>query len=292
MATPAISRVHLENILYATDFHGCSRAALPYALSIGRKYGSKIYVAHVVDVSPFASPAPTSALRAIEAQALREAKQAATEMSPLFGTVAHEAIIRKGNVWKEIAALVEQMRVDLIVTGTHGRSGIRKVVMGSVAEKIFRHSSCPVLTIGPHVRGDPDRFEGLHAILVPTDFSPESQCALSWAISLAEAQRSRLYLLHVVSAEADPDHPSLESALRFLIPPDTESGYVPKIMVEQGSPGTRILEAARELAVDLIVLGVKRPDFFHGTSTHQTMSTAYEVVSGSCCPVVTVRPPA
>ena len=285
-------RIRLENILYATDFEGCSRAALPYALSIARQHGSKIYVVHVVDVSPFSTPGVTSALRAIEAQAIREAKQAAIELTPLFGTVAHEAIVRKGDVWKEMSALVEQMRIDLIVTGTHGRSGMRKLAMGSVAENIFRQAPCPVLTIGPQIEGNPDRLEDLHAILVPTDFSPESQCALSCAISLAEASRSRLYLLHVLPGGEAP-YLSVETALRSLIPPDAELGYMPKIMVEQGAPGPKgpkILEVARELAVDLIVLGVKRPVFFAGASTHLNMATAYGVVAGSSCPVVTVRP--
>ena len=68
--------VSLENVLFSTDFHGPSRAALAYVASIARKYGSKVYVVHVIALSPFSSPGPTHALRAIESQAIREAREA------------------------------------------------------------------------------------------------------------------------------------------------------------------------------------------------------------------------
>jgi nucleotide-binding universal stress UspA family protein len=287
--TAALLGIKIENIAYATDFHETSRAALPYALSLARKYGSKVYLVHVVNLSPVPGPGPTNALRAIEAQAIREAHEAALETNAGFGTVPHEAIIRKGNIWKEIADVVEQKAIDLIVTGTHGRSGVSKALMGSVAEKIFRHALCPVLTIGPKVHGDPDVFGDLHSILVPTDFSPESLAALSWTLSLAQANRSRVYLLHVTPAE-DGVKSSLKLALHGLIPAAAELGCAPKAIVEHGLPSEKILDLAEELAADLIVLGVKPPALLEGTLPHQTMATASKVIGNARCPVVTVRP--
>jgi nucleotide-binding universal stress UspA family protein len=262
---------------------------LPYALSIARKYGSKVYLVHIIALSPFSGPGPTSALRAIEAQAIREAKEAVIELSPVFGTIPNEVIIRKGNVWKEMCDIVEQKRIDLIVTGTHGRSGVSKVVMGSVAEKIFRHAACPVLTVGPRIHGDSDRFNDLHSILVPIDFSPESIAAVSWAVSLAQSNHSRLYLLHVTPGEEEPES-SLKMALHNLVPTAEEIGCAPKVFVERGLPSQKILDLAEELAADLIVLGVKRPALIEGTSTHQTMATASKVIGAAGCPVITVRP--
>jgi nucleotide-binding universal stress UspA family protein len=281
--------VRIENIVYATDFRGHSRVALPYSLSIARKYGSKIYLVHIIGLSPFSGPGPTSALRAIEAQAIREAKEAAIELSPAFGTIPNEVIIRKGNIWKEIADVVEQKQIDLIVTGTHGRSGANKVVMGSVAEKIFRHAPCPVLTIGPNIHGDPDRFDDLHSILVPADFSPESLAAVSWATSLAQSNQARLYLLHVTPGDEEPEA-SLKTALHNLVPAATELACMPKAFVEKGTPSQKILDLSEELAADLIVLGVKPPALLEGTSTHQIMATASKVIAGAGCPVITVRP--
>lgn len=283
------SKVNLANVLYATDFHSHSRAALPYALSIARKYGSKVYVAHVIALSPFSDAAPTGALRAIEAQAIREAKEAAIELSPAFGGIPNEVLIRKGDIWKELSQIVEEKRIDLIVTGTHGRTGVRKLIMGSVAEKIFRRAPCPVMTIGPGIDEEPSQSADLHSILVPTDFTPESAAAVSYATSIAQANQGRLYLLHVAPTDDVPEA-SLKKAVQNLIPPDADLSFAPKVFIEVGVAAQAILNLAEELAVDLIVLGVKRPAIFQGTSTHQTMATACKVVSGAACPVITVRP--
>jgi nucleotide-binding universal stress UspA family protein len=289
VATPA--GVRFENVAYATDFQDQAAAALPYVLSIARKYQSKIHLVHVITLSPFSAPGPTSALRAIEAQAIREAKEAAAELTPVFGTIPNEVIVRKGNIWKELCEIVDQRHIDLIVAGTHGRSGVKKLLMGSVAEKILRHAPCPVLTIGPRVRGDADCFENLHSILVPTDFSLESLAALRWAISLAQSNHTRLYVLHVTPGEDAPES-SLKTALRDLMPPTTAIEFAPKLFVDHGVPSVKILDLAEELAADLIVLGVKQPAVLKGTSTHQTMATAGKVIAGAGCPVITLRPQA
>jgi nucleotide-binding universal stress UspA family protein len=109
------SGLRFENVLYTTDFHGYSKAALPYALSIARKYGSKVYAAHIISLSPFPNTAPTGAWRAIEAQAVREAKEAMIELSSEFAGIPNEGLIRKGDIWKEISTIVKEKRIDLIV---------------------------------------------------------------------------------------------------------------------------------------------------------------------------------
>lgn len=288
---PALIGFQPKNILYAIDFHRDANLALPYALSIAGRYDSKVYVTHVVDLSPFSTPGPTNALRAIESQAIREAKEAMMELSPVFGSVSNEVLIRKGDVWKEISRIVEEKRIELIVLGTHGREGLSKVIMGSVAEKIFRQAPCPVVTIGPKIHGESDRFAHLHSILVPVDFSPASSAAVSLATSLAHTNQARLYLLHVTPVDEGPEL-TLKEGLRNLIPSNVEFSFAPKAILEAGVPSEKILDRAEELAVDLIVLGVKSPAILQGTSTHQTMATACKVVSGAGCPVLTVRAPA
>ena len=86
MKTQMVStELQFKNVLYATDFRRDAELALPYALSVARKYDSKVYVVHVVDVSPFSVPGPTGAMRAVVAQAIREAKEASLELSSVFG---------------------------------------------------------------------------------------------------------------------------------------------------------------------------------------------------------------
>jgi nucleotide-binding universal stress UspA family protein len=275
--------VAVKRILYATDFSRPSNLALPYALSVARKYGAKVFAVHVVSLQPFPGVSPTQAWAAIAAQAVREAEASAARLEPQWKEVAHETWIRKGDIWTELSKIVRDERIDLIVLGTHGRTGVGKALLGSVAERVFRHASCPVLTVGPNVAGEPESIVDLHAILYPTDFSPESRAAAAYAISLASKEQARLYLLHV-AADGDADGASLKAQLRSLVSPEAKLFCEPGAFVESGPAAQKILDLAEELAVDLIVLGPKRHSGFPGT-----MATAYRVATQAICPVLTVR---
>jgi nucleotide-binding universal stress UspA family protein len=285
----ASGRDALQNILYATDFSKHSSSALPYALSIARKYGSTLFVVHVISLSPFSHSAPTLGWQAMSDQAVREAKTAILSLEPQLKGIPHEVLIRKGDVWSEICAVVGEKAINLAVVGTHGRAGVSKVLMGSVAEKIFRHAPCPVLTVGPNVCGEPDAIVDLHTILCPTDFSSESLAAVPYAISLAQENQARIYLLHVTESVVDKaTEASLTARLAQLVPPEAELWSQPKAYVDSGSAAEKILNLAEELPVDLIVLGVKRTPRLPGAS-HLAMATSYKVVTEAICPVLTVR---
>jgi nucleotide-binding universal stress UspA family protein len=203
---------------------------------------------------------------------------------PQCKDVQFQTRVSHGDVWGELSAIIRDETIDLIVVGTHGRTGISKVVLGSVAEKIFRHAPCPVLTVGPNVCGEPQSVVDVHSILYPTDFSPDSQAALAYAVSLAREHQARLYLLHVVAADTDADEDSLVRQLRSLVPPDAGLACEPRAFVQSGVAAQAILDLSEELAVDLIVLGPKRRSGLPGT-----MATAYRVATQAICPVLTVR---
>lgn len=281
--------ISLKNILYATDFSRYSDAALPFALSIARKYGSKIFATHIVSLMPFAGSAPTQALRALAAQGVREARETMERVQARCKEIPREALIRRGEIWTELGKIIQEKDIDMVVCGTHGRTGVSKVLLGSVAENIYRHAACPVLTVGPNVAGEPESLGDVHTILYPTDFSPESLAAAPYAISLAHENQARLYLLHVtegpVSAAMEEE---LASRLRDLVPGDAELSCAPKALVAFGDPAHQITEIAEELMVDLIVLGPRRPAIFPGAH-HLPAATASYVVSQAICPVLTVR---
>jgi nucleotide-binding universal stress UspA family protein len=281
-------RVLIKRILYATDFSRASVSALPYALALAGKHDAKIYAAHV---SPERIGLPTSVcegLQAMGAIPAREDLEALKNLEAQLRDVPHEILLRKGDVWAELSKIIGEENFDLVVIGTHGRSGVGKLLMGSVAEKIFRHTPGPVLTVGPAVSGEPESVADVHAILFPTDFGAESLAALPYAISLAQTQKARLYLLHIAK-EPGQTETVLKTKLRSLIPPDAEFFCQPKVLIEFGPPAEQILALAEELGTDLVVLGVKRSPLFFEPSDHFPQATAYKVVTHALCPVLTVR---
>ncbi|MBZ5659275.1 MAG: universal stress protein [Acidobacteriia bacterium] len=289
-APMASAQVSLKNVLFATDFSRHSSEALPYVVSIARKYGSTVIAAHVHSTSPLGAAPPTVELQALAAQAMKEARASMKALEAPLRGIPHEFIVRDGDIWGELSSIVEKKGIDLIVVGTHGRAGASKLLMGSVAERILRQAPCPVLTVGPNVSGEPGSVADIHTILYPTDFSVESMAAFPYAVSLAQEDHARLYLLHVIPEPVDElQETFLKSRIHALIPPDAKLWCEPKVFLESGDPPQVVLEMAEELAVDLIVLGTKHVSRFAGTRTHLGMATAYKIVRQAICPVLSVR---
>lgn len=288
-AQKASKLVSFDNILFATDFSKQSSASLPFALSIAHKYGSKIYATHVLTPPPLGN-FPTIEVQSLGAQALREAHEYVGHLSRKLNGIPHEELLRKGEICEELSAIVEEKNIDLIVLGTHGRAGVSKLLMGSVAERIFRQSICPVLTVGPNVAAEPGSIADVHTILCPVDFTAESLAAVPYAISLAEEHQARLYLVHVVPSPVhNYEEVALVNRLKALVPAEANLWCEPKAYVECGEAADRILEEAEEMAVDLIVLGIRPVSTLAGTRTHLGTATAYKIVSHAICPVLSVR---
>jgi nucleotide-binding universal stress UspA family protein len=140
------------------------------------------------------------------------------------------------------------------------------------------------------VAGEPGSIADLHEILFATDFSEDSLGALPYAISLAQQNGARLYLLHVTPQLPDvPTAETLEGKLKELLPPRGILFCEPRVIVQQGEPAEKILEFADELGVDLIVLGVRHPPSYFEATRHLRMATAYTVASQAICPLLSVR---
>jgi len=290
-APDARSRISLRNILYATDFSPAAWAALPYALGIARRYDCKLFSVHVRPPDSY-----TFAARPVSAPIDQEMARAVESLDQWLKDLRHEILIREGETWPQISKIIGEKEIDLLVIGTHGRTGLERVLLGSVAEAIFRQAPCPVLTVGPHAPKDADRLADIHEILYATDFTPEASAAAPYAISLAQEHQARLTLLHVIddSKTAELAHPerivstSLQ-VLRDLVPPEAELWCKPEVLVERGVPAEKILEVAEQRRADLIVLGVRRADRRIGVATHLAHPIAHEIVTRASCPVLTVR---
>ncbi|MGH9773912.1 MAG: universal stress protein [Candidatus Acidiferrales bacterium] len=289
------TRIDLKNVLFLTDFSPAATAALPYATELTKRFGAKLYALHVRPPVVYPMPEPTN-WALIEEAEKAEAETERQDLRKLFSGMQVEALIEEGDLSSAIATAVKKNKIDLIVLGTRGRSGVEEFFMGSVAEQIFRQASCAVLTVGPFTSGEPPRDGEFTQILYATDFSPESVAAAPYAISLAQEFQAHLTLLHVVgdSKPGDLVHPTelVESStrlLRKLVPPEADLWCEPRFVVERGAAAQKILEAARHKEADLIILGVRRPHGVPGAATHLPIATAHKVVSHAPCPVLTVR---
>jgi nucleotide-binding universal stress UspA family protein len=139
----AVTGVQIKSILVATDFSPASEKPLRHAVAIVRHYGSKFFLMHVVSSLRFTRAGPDAVAAAAEA-AWRDAQQVELELvagGELTG-LDHQVIVRDGEIWTELERVIMQEGIDMVVIGTHSRKGLVKLVLGSVAEQIFRHASC------------------------------------------------------------------------------------------------------------------------------------------------------
>jgi nucleotide-binding universal stress UspA family protein len=288
---PAPARVAPRNILIATDFSECSERALSYATGAARRYGSTLHFAHVVPINTFYL-AGFDALSVAVEQAGREAAAvvARLEQEHQLEGVPHHTWVRRGYVAETLGELIARQRVDLVVVGTHGRTGLSKLVLGSVAEEIFRKSPCPVLTVGPHVPvARPG--SGLKALLFATDFSADSARALPYALSAAREFGCELTLLHVLEPgeEMAGDRTRRDAVLQARLEEmlGSQAGQVQaRTRIAAGDPADCIVKAAAERGAGVIILGLKAPQMF---ADRLPWLYAYRIVSQAPCPVLTVR---
>lgn len=300
--------VAIKNLLFATDFSEVSEAALPYVTAFSLRYGSTIHVAHALpDTAMVGLGSPDPALVGAVYEGVHSAAQERIQqLGKRLAGYPYRTYLRHGKVCAMVADLIGTQHIDLLVLGTHGRTGLGRLSMGSVAEEIFRLSPVPVLTIGPRVRSAaecirarhdhdlPSAPIGFRRILYATDLHPDTEHACSYAVSLARQFRSNLTLLHVIEnyGERLHEHPKpIDEALgklRDLLPDEETFRYMPELLARYGSPAEVILQAAEESDADLVVMGVK-PSVGHLMPTHLGGSTAHRVVVGANCPVLTVR---
>lgn len=293
MPTPdASTPISINRILLATDFDPITEAALHYSLGIARRYGAKMYLVHVVRPELLQIPSGEARQRALD-DAWREAQRHMTDLliaGHLEG-VDHQVMVEQGDVWPVLSRKIDELHIDLMVIGTHGRSRLSKLIMGSVAEEVFRQARCPVMLVGPKAAG-PVAGQGLDRILFCTGFSAHSIKAGGYAMSLAQHQSACLVLLHVsketptTSKERERIVQEAQGRLKSLVPADFQFACPPEFLIEFGTAAERILAVADNIKPGLIVLGVRQPV---GFARRLKWATAYEVVSNAPCPVLTVR---
>ena len=294
MATSlATTRIAFHSILFATDFSPVSEAALPFVLGIARSYDARVIVAHVVPYEPAAGMArvPPSVYLDLEEQEAKQELQRYDEGRKFEG-LHHEFIVERGYPPTIVPDLITMENVDLVVLGTHGRTGLKKLFAGSVAEQIFRKAACPVLTVGPQSAAGPSAKWKPARILLATDFSSGSAHALPYAVTVAEDNQAELIVFH--AAPLVPWEQQSEMAtyyrkrLQELLPSTGQFNCQVDFEVRFELAAPAILSLAVDKRVDLIVMGVHHTPV-PAIDAHLPWTIACEVISGAHCPVLTVR---
>jgi nucleotide-binding universal stress UspA family protein len=298
----------IEKILYPTDFSRCAAHALPHTLRLVERYGAKLHLLHAL-VLHEADPG-NAAHRLPDMEELYQAleQQAEAQLRAEVAAEGKEHIeIRRAQVRSISAAsaildYTAENDIDLIVMGTHGRRGLRRLLLGSVAEEVVRLAPCPVLTVPERELREGLSADHVERIVVPVDFSQHAKLALAYARELAAVYGAHLHLLHVVDEVVYPDfYPpimpsggsiteelrdqSLEK-LRGLLTTAEGSEVEADVHVGAGRAAPAIADFAKDQAIDLIVIAS------HGLTgiSHVLLGSVTEqVVRRAPCPVFTVK---
>jgi len=282
----------LKHILVATDFSPISIVALRHALGIARRYHSGVSLLHVIDPSIYGAAGPDG-ISADTETVLRDAEriEAGLRSDGSLEGLRFDIDVRVGPVWGTVAEAIEDKRSAALVLGTHGRTGLSKLALGSVAECAFREAPCPVMTVGPRVLQSKSCGAEAKHFLVPTDLSPESLEALPYGTSLAEATQGDVSLLYVRdfgSRNKDRETESVEAVnvrLRELLQLHPDAQAITPFIVKTGSTPEVVVGFAQEHRMDLIVMGRRA----WAEDSRPVWRTAYAIVTQAACPVLSMQ---
>jgi len=295
-----------RKILCPVDFSESSDRALDYSLALGKRHGSRVSVMHVLptvladpDLYPYLTE-PVLASGEARDRAYRRLGDFVHRA--LADGIGSEVILEDGDVVEEVLKKVKRLEADLVVMGTHGRRGFRRLLLGSVTERVLRQSEAPVLSISPSAPTIGKKQGPFQKILCAVDFSAASLAGLSVGLALRQ-ENAELLVLHVVEFYLPPalgeavafDATELRGRHRLqgtakleeLLPKEARAHTrLETVVLESGSPYQEILRTAEREGCDLIVMGVA------GRSSADLVffgSTANHVVRAAACPVMTIR---
>jgi nucleotide-binding universal stress UspA family protein len=300
-------RVRLKTILCTTDFSDYSNQSLAYGVAIAKEFGARLLVGHVIDLQFAAIYGTVHFLPPdLQTQSVDIALERIEALMAEQKGVRWEAVAATGPPADEIARIVTERSVDLAISATRGRTGLKRFVLGSVTERLMRSLTCPLLVvrdIPPEMMPGPAQGLRFKKILVGCDFSPASNAALEYGLGLAQEFESELHLIHVIEPQVYSDFlvtsltegpgdtedikERVDRRLADLVTEDVLNWCRVKTAVIEGRPFEAITDYAAKKDVDLVALGVRG----HGVvETLFLGSTTDRVVRKSQCPILSVNP--
>lgn len=297
-------RVEINSIFCATDISDFSNHAVSWGIALAREFDAKLYICHVVDF-PTSITYGDGPIFFVDQQS-QAVGNANRQLEQLVGDkeVQWEPLVTIGHAGDEISRLAREKRADLAISSTHGRSGLKRLILGSVTERLMRTLHCPLLIVrGPEHDLNILSEKGLkfRKILVGCDFSEDSALAFQHGLSLAQEFQSELHLVHVMeppvymemfksSAEYGEElqvdlQIQIKSKLKNMVPKEAFNWCTPETVLLDGPSHEELIRYAKNNEIDLIVLGVRGQGLverlFIGSTTDR-------VVRQTPCPVLSV----
>jgi nucleotide-binding universal stress UspA family protein len=281
--------LRFRSILAATDCSPTSATAVRLAARLAKQFHAKLYVLHAMMPEFYAvdTDGPVPELVLFNLATARENLHKYALRIPDLRTVVHEEIVFLGSAADAIASAGKSHGVDLLVLGSHGRQGLAKLAIGSVAEWAIGRLHYPVLVAGP---GCDKSFRPFRSIVLGTDLADQSLRAAQYAASLAEESQAMLTLVNVLPAtvteeEHAGDQVSATRKLQALLPREYEDLCTLKFDLRTGAIARSILQSAEENKANLIVLGAPRRA---PLSDHLPRTKLATVIREAHCPVLLV----
>jgi nucleotide-binding universal stress UspA family protein len=294
----------IKRILYATDLSSTSEPAWAEARRFGRLFDAEILLLSVLPppvVLPVEGYFPPDLYEELARSARQDAEKG---LDRLLNSVAGSGLkvrlrLEEGSPASRILEVASEEAADLLVVGTHSRTGVQRAILGSVADRMVRQATCPVLTVRPREGGAP--VGAIRRICYATDFSPTARAAWPWVVAIASAASAEVDLVHM-TLQAVPDRhmPAdaigrmtqlLEEQGRMEVERFLERSSLPRervhVHLSPGVPGEQIVHRAQDHAADLIVMGTHG---WSGVVRWMLGSVAHYVIQSAPCPVLTVAP--
>jgi nucleotide-binding universal stress UspA family protein len=295
-----------SRVLCPIDFSDTSERALLYATALARWHHAELTVLHIAS-APAIAPLGGGPGEAIQMTGLIERDEVIAEMKRALersGAAALNPVVatEEGPAARVIAKHAAAMPADLLVLGTHGRTGFSRLLLGSVTEKVLRTVTCPVLTVPPSASAGPAAPVAFERVLCAIDFSPASLAGWKLALAFGRQSGGSVTALHALEY-MDPHEPCehvdadirrhrehvLDHArerLQALVAAHPDAGCTIEAVVAVNRAYREILQRAAASATDLIVMGAQGTD---GLELMLYGSNTQHVVRGSTCPVLTVH---
>ena len=280
-----------RKIAVPTDFFPSSTSAMAYALALAKTDKSRVVAVYAVD--PFEYGFGPSDLRYLKKQEVwARAHEAMSQWlkANKFSDCATSVI--EGEAGPAIAQFIDQQGIDLTVLGTSARSHAARLLLGSVAEEIFRKANGLVLVLGPKMR--PPKRRQLKRLVFATALEPHSLAVLSRLSKLARKFDSTISVIRAVHPDirSRPERRRIGRETKLKIETAADSNLrkrIKSIQVEFGHPVKVITAAAKASKADAIVMGIRSGGEWDRATTHIPWALAHRVIADARCPVLTIR---